>query len=267
VKRIAAILGKEFIDLRLNPSVFLPAAIAGIGSLFLPFLIAVVIPYVSGEQLSDSSDFDIAIEMYREQPGTRTLDPEGAIQAWLFQQFLLFLLVVPVVGATSIAGHSVVGEKRARTLEPLLATPITTFELLAAKTLAALVPAIALSMICFAVYLAGIAVFGRPGVAWALLTMRSLSIMFLLGPLAVLAALQVAVCVSSRVDDERSAQQWGSLIVLPIVAMFVAPLLGSRAITLPIILSIAVVLVGVNAVLMRIGIRVFDRESILTRWK
>lgn len=265
--RIAALLGKEFTDLRQNPSVFLPAAIAAVFSLLLPFLIAVVIPYMSGEQLSESSDFDVAVEMYRQQPAARSLDPEGAIQAWLFQQFLMFLIVVPVVGATSIAGHSVVGEKQARTLEPLLATPITTFELLAGKTLAALLPAVALSLLCFIIYLAGIAVFARPGVTWALLTPRSLSIMFLLGPMAVLAALQIAVCVSSRVEDERSAQQWGSLIVLPIAAMFVAPLLGSQVMSLEVILGVVLLLLVVNAVLMRIGIRVFDRESILIRWK
>ena len=40
----------------------------------------------------------------------------------------------------SAAAHAVVGEKQARTLEPLLATPITTVELLVAKVLGALVP-------------------------------------------------------------------------------------------------------------------------------
>ena len=33
----------------------------------------------------------------------------------------------------SVAAHSVIGEKQARTLEPLLATPLKTSELLAAK--------------------------------------------------------------------------------------------------------------------------------------
>ena len=41
----------------------------------------------------------------------------------------------------SVASDSIIGEKQARTLEPLLATPITTFELLAAKILGALLPA------------------------------------------------------------------------------------------------------------------------------
>jgi len=54
--------------------------------------------------------------------------------------------------------------------------------------------------------------------------------------------------------------------VLPLAGMFVAPLLGAE-VTLPMILAAALVLGVVNAVLMRIGIAVFDRETILTRWK
>ena len=37
------------------------------------------------------------LEMYKDQPSTRGLDPEGAIQAWIFQQFLV-LLVMAAVG-------------------------------------------------------------------------------------------------------------------------------------------------------------------------
>ncbi len=66
-----------------------------------------------------------------------------------------------------------------------------------------------------------------PGVFTALLTPRSLAIVFLLGPLAALAALQLAVCVSSRVNDARSAQQIGALIILPIAGLLVAQLTGS----------------------------------------
>ena len=62
----------------------------------------------------------------------------------------------------SVAAYSVVGEKQARTLEPLLATPITTFELLSAKVLASLLPALALTALMFAVYVLGIAVLGKP---------------------------------------------------------------------------------------------------------
>jgi len=267
MSRILALLGKELADLRQNPAVFLPAMLTGFLSILLPFFVAIIIPGFAGERLSDSSDFEIAVEMYRNQPSMRGLDPEGAIQAWIFQQFLVLLVLTPVAGSMSVAAYSVIGEKQARTLEPLLATPLTTFELLAAKVLGSLLPALMLTLACFGVYIAGVALFAQPGVFLALLTPTSLAIVFVLGPLAALAALQLAVCVSSRVNDARSAQQIGALIILPIAAMLVLQLTGTFLLTLPVIASIALMLAGVNVSLMLFGIALFDRESILTRWK
>ena len=265
--RTVALLRKELADLRQNRAVFLPAVLTGIVSIFLPFFVAIFVPAVTGEQLSDSSDVEIASRIYRDQPALADLNAEGAIQAWIFQQFLVLLVLTPVAGSMSIAAYSVIGEKQARTLEPLLATPLTTFELLAAKVLGSLLPALALTLACFGLYVAGVALFAQPGVFRALLTARSLAIVFVLGPLAALAALQLAVCVSSRVNDARSAQQIGALIILPIAGLLVMQLTGSFLLTLPVIGSIALMLAGVNAGLMLFGIALFDRESILTRWK
>ena len=204
MRRISALLGKELADLRQNRAVFLPAILTGVISMSLPFFVAVFVPAFTGERLSDSSDLEIAEQLYRAQPGLADLSPEGAIQAWIFQQFLVLLVLTPVAGSMSVAAYSVIGEKQARTLEPLLATPLTTVELLIAKVLGALLPALALTVACFAVYVAGVALLAEPGVFRALLTPASLTIVFILGPLAALAALQLAVCASSR--RERRAQ-------------------------------------------------------------
>jgi ABC-2 type transport system permease protein len=167
----------------------------------------------------------------------------------------------------SIAASSVVGEKQARTLEPLLATPITTFELLLAKILGALLPALALSFACFTVYLTAAALLAEPGVAGALLTPRPIGVLFLMGPMASLTALTLAVCVSSRVNDARSAQQLAVLVVLPITGLLVAQIAAGFVVTMPIILLITAVMALVNVGLVRLGVSLFDRETILTRWK
>ena len=265
--RIHALLNKDLADLRQNPSLFIPAALTGFFSILLPFVVAIVIPAFVGEQLSDSSDFEIVVETYHNQPSMRGLDPEGVIQAWVFQHFLVLLVLTPIAGSMSVAAYSVIGEKQARTLEPLLATPITTFELLAAKVLGSILPALMLTVGCFCVYVAGVAIFAQPGVYRALFTPASLGIVFLLGPLAALAALQLAVCVSSRVNDARSAQQIGALVILPIAGLLVVQLTGSFVLTGPVIAFVSLTLLGVNAGLMLLGIRLFDREAILTRWK
>lgn len=268
MRRVAALLVKEILDLRQNPAIFLPALITGLASVSYPFLIAVGIPYVTGELLSESSDFELAVEVYRVYPLTERLDPEGAIQAWIFLQSLVLVIgLTPIAGAMSVAAHSVIGEKQARTLEPLLATPIATRELLAAKILGAALPALALTLLCFTCYLLGIASVARPGVWRVLFAPHALAVVGLLTPLAALVAIQLAVCASSRVNDPRSAQQIGALIVLPVAALLIAQLTGTVLLTLPMVIAVAAGLTAVNAVLLAIAVRLFDRESILTRWR
>jgi ABC-2 type transport system permease protein len=267
MRRVAALLAKELADLRRNPAVFYPALMTGVVAMVIPFFVAIIVPYFSGERLSDSSDFQIAVQMYGAQPSSRGLEPEAAIQAWIFQQFLLLLVLTPIAGAMSVAAYTVIGEKQARTLEPLLATPITTFELLSAKVLGSLLPSVGLAVAGFAIYIGLVAIFANAGVFWILLGARSLAIVFVVGPLAALAALQLAVCVSSRVNDARAAQQIGALIILPLTALLVAQLTGNVLLTGRMIAFIAAALIVLNAILIRIGILLFDREAILTRWK
>jgi len=77
----------------------------------------------------------------------------------------------------------------------------------------------------------------------------------------------MAVCVSSRVNDARTAQQFGVLVTLPIPGILIAQLAGAFTLTAPVIAGIALGLIVINAGLMRIAIALFDRETILTRWK
>jgi ABC-2 type transport system permease protein len=265
--RVRALLSKEFADLRRNPGVFIPAILTSLVALVLPFFVAVIVPALTGELLSDSGDFQLATEMFRTLPWTRTLSPEAAIQAFIFQQFLVLLVVGPVAASMSTAAYSVIGEKQARTLEPLLATPLATAELLAAKVLGAFLPALLLTVAVFALLLFGAVLFAQPGVHKALLSPESLLVVFVAGPLAALAALQMAVCVSSRANDARGAQQIGAIIVLPIAGLLVAQVMGSVVLTVWLTLAISAGLVVLNAGLLWLAVVLFDRESVLTRWK
>jgi ABC-2 type transport system permease protein len=268
VRRVTALVAKDLAELRRTPSIFLPAMLTGLASAVYPFVIAVIVPHATGERLADSSDLQVALEMYRLQPGVRALSAEGAIQAWVFQQALVLMASLTTIAASmAIAAHGIVGEKLARTLEPLLATPLSTFELLAAKVLVSIVPGVAVMLLWFGLYLAGVAFVAEPGVWTALLLPRSLAVLLVLGPLSALVALQLAVCASSRAHDARSAQQLGALIVVPIGVFQVAQFLGVFRLTAVAIAGIAGALLALNAALMLVAIRLFDREAILTRWR
>ena len=267
MNRTLALLGKELADLRQNLTIFLPATLVTIIAVLMPVFVAVIVPATTGERLSDSGDLEIAIEMYRKDPSMRSLDPEAAIQAYVFQYFLVMLVLGPITSAMSIAASSVIGEKQARTLEPLLVTPITTFELLAGKLLGALLPTLVLSLLSIVLYLGVIAATAHDGVFSVLLGPRTLGVVFLLGPLAAMVALLLAISVSSRVNDPRTAQQLSIFVILPIPALLLGQIFGGIELTVPLILWIAFGLLLVNAGLMWFAIRLFDRETILTRWK
>ncbi len=266
--RVMAIARKDAAELSRNPGAILPAVAMVFGALVPAFAVVIGAPMIAGETLARSGEFaDEAQAAVGAVPEIAHLSGDALIQAFLFHQFSMLLLLVPVVAAMALATHAVIGEKQARALEPLLATPLTTVELLAAKTLTPLVFSLALSWIAALLYVLGIWLVAEPGVWRTILGLRSLLLFGLLGPLVALVALQLSVIVSSRTADPRSAQQLSSLVILPITIVFVAQLMGAYVLPLAVLLLGAFGCAILNALLLWAGIHVFDRESILMRWK
>jgi ABC-2 type transport system permease protein len=242
----------------------LPVAIVTLLSLAVPFGITLGVPLISGQQLSDDPDLArvSAVAGLHEE-----LSVEARIQFFLFQQFLMLFLLTPITGAMALAAHAVVGEKQARTLEPLLATPVTTLELLVAKVLGALLPTLAISFAGLAVYLGGVAMLAAPGVLHAMLTGRTALLMFIVGPAAALVSLQSAIVISSRVNDARTAQQFGVLIIIPLAAVLVAQFAGTLWLSAVALALVGAGLIGFWLLLTLLSAALFERESILTRWR
>jgi ABC-2 type transport system permease protein len=264
--RVSALLLKELAELRRNRIALVPVLILAIVTVTLPFMIALVIPMIAGEPLSADPEFARAVKRTALSHG-RNMSDEAAVQAFIFQQFMLLQLLIPVTGAMAFAGYSLIGEKQGRTLEPLLATPITTAELLIAKGLGALLPSLGIMLAALTVYLAGMLAFAAPNVLSAVVTTRAALLVLGFGPVATLVALQIAVLVSSRVNDPRTAQQFGALLILPITAVFVMQFNGVIRLTVPVITIGLVVLFVVWVLLVMLGVALFEREAILTRWK
>lgn len=262
--RVRALLAKEFLDIFRNKAALLPVVAVVLLSLALPLFVVIGLPKLTGQALAE----DAGLERIADIAGVRDdLPPEGRIQLFMLQQFLMLFLLTPITGAMALAAHSVVGEKQARTLEPLLATPVTTVELLVAKVLGALVPTLGITLAGVALYGVGIAATAAPGVARAMLTPRTFLLVFLVAPASALASLQAALIVSSRVNDARTAQQFGVLIILPLTALLVAQFAGALWLTAGVLVAIGLGLLAVWVLLTLVAAAVFGRESILTRWK
>jgi ABC-2 type transport system permease protein len=262
--RIRALISKEFLDLARNRMALLPVLVVTVLALAFPFFITIGIPALTGEALVTDSDIakaSLVIGPHRELSG------EAVVQLFLFQQFLFVFMLIPITGAMALAAHSVVGEKQARTLEPLLATPITTFELLVAKVLGAFLPTLAIVVVGLALYFGGIVMLAEPGVARAMADVRTAVLIFLVGPAAALVSLQAAIVISSRVNDPRTAQQFGVLIIIPLSALLVAQFIGTLWLSPGALALIGFGLAAVWVLLTLFSIVLFDRETILTRWR
>lgn len=189
-------------------------------------------------------------------------------QFYILSQFVLLFLIMPVIIPVTIASYSIVGEKTTRTLEPVLATPITTIELLAGKALAGILPAIGVTYLSYAVFLIGTSILAvSPAVTLKLLEPLWLLAILAIGPLLSLTGVSLAVMISSRVNDPRVAEQLASLVMIPLLALFMGQSFGLIQIDQTVIFWAILGLIGLDVLLLYFATQLFQRETILTRWK
>ncbi len=195
-------------------------------------------------------------------------DLEVALIDFMVKQFIIFLLLIPAMVPSLIAPASVIMEKDSRTLEPLLATPIKTSELLLGKTLTSLIPSLAISTLNFVVLSININILAYlkaglvplPNLEWLITT-------FILSPAIVFIITIISIIFSSKTTDIRSAQGIGSTIILPIYLVIGLQIAGLFLINYLYLLAGCALLILVCPLLLKLAVKVFDRENILTKWK
>jgi ABC-2 type transport system permease protein len=189
-------------------------------------------------------------------------------QVFMVGEMMLMFMISPLIIPVNIAAYSIVGEKTTRSLEPLLATPISTAELLAGKNLAAVIPAVVATWVGFLIYILGswILVKSPPVLAALLDPMWWLAVIFV-GPLLAILSVNFSIMVSSRVNDPRVAEQLSAVVILPLLAVFFGQMFGLFFLNRQLILFFAVGLVVIDACLVYLAVQLFQRETILTRWK
>jgi len=182
--------------------------------------------------------------------------------------FEFYLVLTPLVVPSALAAYTIVGEKTSRSLEPLLATPLSDRELIAGKALAIFAATMAASWGSFLVFQLIIsyslpALIGLPfttGATWYIL-------MFLVAPMACLLGIAVNLVVSTRVNDVRAGQQLSSLVLLPVLLVVIGFGLGFIGSGWAATLALGAALAGAAVLLFLAAARLFAREEILARWK
>jgi len=257
--RVRTIIDKEWAEAFKNRLVLMTVVILPLVFTILPLAI---LPTVSS---AGSDSTDVPAGFYQACNG---LPMRDCLQYFLVNEFLLLFMIMPMAIPTAIAAYSIVGEKTTRSLEPLLATPITTEELLAAKSLAAVIPAIAATWLGFAIFVAGLPLVGvTPAVFAQVLSPTWLTAIIVIGPEIALMAVIFSLIVSSRVNDPRAAQQISAVIIVPFLGVFFGQIAGVIILNLQVMLAVVVGLGIIDLGLIYLNARLFQRETILTKWK
>lgn len=190
------------------------------------------------------------------------------LQFYILSHCLILYMMAPMTVPVSIAAYSVVGEKNNRSLEPLLSTPIRTHELLLGKSLAAIIPAVLATWLCFGIFQFALGAIGAsPAVRAYVLSPAWLMGVGLAGPLMSAAAVNVAVILSSRVSDPRVAEQLSAVLVVPVLGLLFGQVAGFLVMDARMMLATVSALLAVDLVLVYLSARLFQRERILTRWR
>jgi ABC-2 type transport system permease protein len=265
VNKIITIVGKEWAEVFKNRLVLFTV-------LFLP-LIFIALPLVTisvmNSQMEGNADA-VASETPESFLETVCVDIPSemeCVQVYLLNIYTLLFMILPVSIPVTIAAYSIVGEKTTRSLEPLLATPITTGELIIAKALAAALPAIGATWLSFLIYVIAFRFIVTDAVFARLIDPLWLIAIFVLGPLLTFLSVGVAILVSSRVSDPRVAEQLSTVVVLPVILFLVGQSVGLFVLNRGLVLLAAAVVLLIDALLAFLTVRVFQREVILTRWK
>jgi ABC-2 type transport system permease protein len=263
MQRIQTIIDKEWAEVFQNRIVIFTVSALPLLLTLLPLGILFATNQNPGSVSGDIADLPPAMVL---QCGPIAV--MDCFQIYLLNQFLPLFMMMPLFIPIAIAAYSVVGEKTTRSLEPLLATPITTIELLIGKGLAAVIPAVLATWASFLLFLAGLPLVRTSSVA--LLTALSpvwLAATFLIGPLISVLSVNFALIVSSRVSDPRVAEQISGALIVPLLALVFGQIAGVIVLNLQLLLAAALVLVVLDVALIYAGARLFQRETILTKWK
>jgi ABC-2 type transport system permease protein len=186
----------------------------------------------------------------------------------LISAFSFLYVIGAALAPVGIAAYSLIGEKVQKSLEPLLATPTTDEEILAGKSIAAFLPAICANYIGALIFMVLVDLFTHSTLNYLYFPNWDIAIiLFLLAPLACLLGVGYNILVSSRSNDVRTAQQLGTLIILPFGAIYFLSEIKQLTLTTSNLLIMAACLFVIDMIVFYLVKATFQREEILTKWK
>ena len=261
--RIKTIISKEWAEIFKNRVVLFTIILMPLMLTLLPLGMLFFFGNSSAMQAGDSAD--VPAQFIAVCGNMPMMD---CMKVFVINEFMLMYMIIPVMIPVAIAAYSIVGEKTTHSLEPLLATPITTEELLAGKALAAVIPAVIATWGCFLLFILISPLTGISKAVHAYIMGPTwLLAILLLGPLMSIVSVNFAIFVSSRTADPRVAEQISAALIVPIMLVLFGQIAGIVVLNVKLVLLSALVLALLDVGLVWLTARLFKRETILTGWK
>jgi ABC-type Na+ efflux pump permease subunit len=263
---------KDWLEIKRNNQVLLPI-------LLVPLIFSVVLPSIVllisntsslGSSQNSMQDFLPLIANLPSdvQAQLANFTPDQ-IMVYIMSVYFFapFFLIIPIMASSVMGSDSFAGEKERKTIEALLATPLTDGELLMGKILVSLIPALAVTFVSFAIYavIIDVATFSMFGGMLLIPNMVWLIMIFGVTPTLALCSIGLTVIISARVKGFKEAQQISVVLLLPILGLVFAQVSGLMILG-PTLLAALIGLFGlVDVGVFYFGMKLFRREEILSK--
>jgi ABC-2 type transport system permease protein len=184
---------------------------------------------------------------------------------YFFLTFMMipFFLMVAIINSMVTSSNSFVGEKERNTLETLLFAPISIKDLFLGKVLASLIPTLGISFAAFIVSFIMVNLITYPYFEVILYFNSTwMILMFWVIPILVLFNIILNVLISAKVKTFQEAQQFGGLLVLPIVGIIISQASGMFFLSPLTLFLIGVVLLIANLALLKLVTKFNNRNAL-----
>ncbi|MHA1649498.1 MAG: ABC transporter permease subunit [Candidatus Helarchaeota archaeon] len=236
MRKAIAVMKKDFNEIKKNFQVF------GV-MIILPIIFGVVYPLIlyfiiPSLVLEDPAALNMIINMF-----------SGF--------FLLMAVTIPVV----VAADSFAGEKERKTIEALLAAPISDAELFLGKVLVSFLPAVILTYISAIIYCSLVNI----ALGYFLLPNSTFWFQMALVPLFALLGIEITVFISVRVKGFREAQQLAGVIIIPVLGIVMLNAFNISVFVAP-WNYILLISIGISDIaLYSLAVKKFGRENIISK--
>ncbi len=261
---------KDWLEIKRDKQVLAPI-------LILPLIFSVVFPvillFISSAPTQNMQSNDISELLIQNLPVeiqaqlAQFTEAQVMVYIMVLYFFAPFFLIIPIMASSVIGSDSFAGEKERKTIEALLATPLSDSELLLGKILVSFIPAMLVTFVAFGVYatLVDVFTFGMFNGMLLLPNVNFLVMVFGVTPTLALCSIGLTVVISAKVKGFKEAQQITAVLVLPVLALVFAQISGLLVLGPLVLAAFIGLLAAVDVAIFHFGVKIFRREEILSK--